>query len=75
MSIPRDSLQRRANFLPDRLCAVFLVGLVVTAFSFVRLKYIRGISMEPNLTRVFSFVGIYGNVEVSLSEAGFKSHN
>lgn len=42
-----------------------MVGLTVTAFSLVRLKYVHRLSLDPNITRVSGVAGIYSNVEVS----------
>lgn len=57
--------QSSLTFTSTSLCAVFSMGLVATAFSFVRLKYVDGFETNPNPTRLYAYVGIYSNLEVS----------
>lgn len=51
-----------------RICLVFLVGLVVTICSFVRLKYIHGFTKHENFTYFYSYIGLWSSVEVYLSQ-------
>lgn len=51
-----------------RICLVFLVGLVVTICSFVRLKYIPGFTTHKNFTYFYSYIGLWSSIEVYLSQ-------
>ncbi|USW53511.1 hypothetical protein Slin15195_G068300 [Septoria linicola] len=49
-------------------CAVFLVGFAVTAMSIARIFYVRDFTTAFNKTYDYSFLSLFGSIEVYLSQ-------